>query len=691
MACASGQWLWRCSSQPTFGLRAPSLTAGQAVHQTPAKAGFVEEYGRLCARGIALVLASKVVIRLQPALRRRAAAAFLQRPAGRVSSRCILRAIAEETSEVGASETASADDEAEQIFREAYRTEVERADLIRSQLEAALREKLQDEEADASADGSLKISVEVPPPAGPGSPDGCASWREAYQAAKTQAEQLEEQLKKAKGVANPPPPPPPAFTMQEPPAKAAEAPASKRSSGSSSEEDVFSAGPFGILDASRQDPATFQKLEDLAENTIDDEAALRLIAVPVLGRRRAEGGKAKLPALGRIKASFDTDAFKIAESVDFERVYVLKTTLAPGVSAADALGRARQRLEDDGLAADVELFLQRSKQEGQVLLLVMLKEDLPKDELAWWQWGLCAVLLVLTLLSVNVTTFSVSTLTTAQLKGMDVAALYRVASKTIPTAAAAFGTVAVQEVARRIAASKYGVKLTPPFFVPVWPFPSLGTLGAVSRRLSVAPTEESVLALSVAASFAGYVFSIGVFLIGLSMGPDPDQVVNLNFQVLPLLLKLALKPLSGPNALTDQPDPFQDPLILAVPANPVTIGGIIGIVITSLNLLPVGRLDGGAIAKSAFGNTAAFPYARLFGWVSLAVLTLGTMGPGTVSKDAGMLYLMFGFFAAAFQNGSEVPPKDAVTEPPDAQKALGFLLIAAGVLLTVPGAFFPNV
>ena len=56
--------------------------------------------------------------------------------------------------------------------------------------------------------------------------------------------------------------------------------------------------------------------------------------------------------------------------------------------------------------------------------------------------------------------------------------------------------------------------------------------------------------------------------------------------------------------MTTQPDPFSDPTILAFPANPLLIGGCCGLIITALSLLPIGRLDGGVLARNSLGGLA---------------------------------------------------------------------------------------
>lgn len=566
--------------------------------------------------------------------------------------------------------------DAELMFQQAYEAEAERGRLLQKQVEDALTEKLKD---DGDSTG-MRISVEGAGPMSPTEPGGRATWREAYDAAKARTNKLEEQLKKARGMgaatasAEAPP------VLDEQPVKDVSETASSGTPSSSSSN--FNAGPFEFAVESKSDPQGFKKIEDLAQSTIEDEATLRLIAVPVLGRRR-EGTVESLPPLSQVREVISTDQFVTSEVVEFERVFVFKGAVARSMTPEQSLEALRQNLAAKGWMDKAEVFLQRAKTEGNSVLIVMLKEDLPKNEFAWWQWVLCLIALVATLLSVNVTTFSVTAMSQQQLNSMDIQQASVMLGKTLPTAVSIFATVAAQEVARRIAAAKYEVELTPPFFIPVWPFPSVGCFGAVSRRLGTVPNEEASLAMSTAAGVAGLAVSLGIFLFGLSMGPDPDKVVNLNYQLLPLAFKVLLKPLLGTATVSDQPDPFADPINIAFPANATEIGGIIGLVVVALNLLPIGRLDGGAIIKSIFGSRVG----SVAGFLALGLLLLGSAAP----NEAGLLCITFGFYSLIFQNGSETPPRDALSQPDDGLKVLGIFLLVFGALFSLPGALLPGI
>jgi len=602
-------------------------------------------------------------------LRSRSKAAALARRRRCDRSVCALRA-AEEPAEFKSQEQSSSLSEAEAMFKEAFEAEAERIQLLSNQLEDALVGKLQQD----GDDTGVKIVIETATPLSPLEPGGKATWKEAYQASKTKAEQLEAKLKKTQGLgvpaAAPPPPPPPAETAQ----TTTSTPTSTQSNNSGS--------PFPFLGGVGPiDQQAVLKIEELAQNTIEDENLLRTIAQPILGQKPPEEMTTSLPPASRVRETVGNDMFAIRESIEFSRVYVFKGSISAGAEPGTVLDTLQRRLAESSIGSNSELFLSKTKEEGRSLLVVMLKEDLPSSEFAWWQWILVAFCLLATLLSVNATTFSVATMTLSELQSMDAGNVMNIASKTIPTAISVFSTVASMEAARRAAAAKYNVDLTPPFFMPVWPFPSVGCLGAITRRLSLAPNQEASVVISAAAGMAGLIVSTAILCAGIAMGPDPDKIVNLNFQMVPLLLKLILKPFLGQTTLTDQPDAFADPVSLAFPANGVLIGGIIGLIVTALNLLPIGRLDGGNLIKTVLGGRVG----GLVGFGALFLCLFGSSGP----SEAGLLYVTFLFYALVFQSGSELPPRDGVSELDEGVKLLALLLVIIGALLSIPGSLFP--
>jgi len=170
---------------------------------------------------------------------------------------------------------------------------------------------------------------------------------------------------------------------------------------------------------------------------------------------------------------------------------------------------------------------------------------------------------------------------------------------------------------------------------------------------------------------------------GLALGPDTGGIaVNLNYQLLPVLLKAIMRPFLGTASVTNAADPFADPTSVAFPANPILIGGLVGVVITSLSLMPIGRLDGGVLSRLSLGSAAGA--LGLVGW---AVLLTGSFAP----DDAGALALSFGIATILWNNGTELPPKEGTTDISEGQKAFGIVLLAVGLSLSIPGFLFPSV
>merc|ERR1711933_571343 len=132
---------------------------------------------------------------------------------------------------------------------------------------------------------------------------------------------------------------------------------------------------------------------------------------------------------GQVREAMGRSQFNILEIIDFDRVYIFRCSATRGVPTGDAIVALQRELDGQ----DVEVFVQKARQEGQTIVLAMLKEDLPSSEFAWWQWHLCVVLFFATLVSVNINTLGVTTLSEQQLTGMNADQAFKIAGKTVPT------------------------------------------------------------------------------------------------------------------------------------------------------------------------------------------------------------------------------------------------------------------
>ena len=231
------------------------------------------------------------------------------------------------------------------------------------------------------------------------------------------------------------------------------------------------------------------------------------------------------------------------------------------------------------------------------------------------------------------------------------------------------------ELGHYFTARRHGVSVTPPYFIPA-PF-ALGTFGAFIRIKSLSPDRRATFDLAVAGPLAGLVFAIPALLIGLRQSrivienASPD-VLHTGMQIgssflMVILAKLAL----GASTLEGHQ------LIL----HPLAFAGWLGLLVTALNLLPIGQLDGGHIAHAMFGARRGHAIS-VGGLMTLFALAL-FVWPGL------MMWALVVWFIAGDR---DAPPLNDVTPLNTGRRMLGWLVfvILAAILIPVPHALYPT-
>ncbi|KAF9665913.1 hypothetical protein SADUNF_Sadunf16G0174200 [Salix dunnii] len=222
----------------------------------------------------------------------------------------------------------------------------------------------------------------------------------------------------------------------------------------------------------------------------------------------------------------------------------------------------------------------------------------------------------------------------------------------------------VSEIVTRVTASRYGVKLSPSFLIPSnW----TGCLGVMNNYESLLPNKKALFDIPVARTASAYltslVLAIAAFMTdGSFNGGDNALYIRPQFFYNNPLLSF-IQFVIGPYS-----DDLGNVLPYAVkgvgvPVDPLAFAGLLGMVVTSLNLLPCGRLEGGRIAQAMFGRNTA------------TLLSFGTsllLGIGGLSGS--VLCLAWGLFATFFRGGEEIPAKDEITPLGDDRLAWGFVL-----------------
>jgi len=179
------------------------------------------------------------------------------------------------------------------------------------------------------------------------------------------------------------------------------------------------------------------------------------------------------------------------------------------------------------------------------------------------------------------------------------------------------------EMGHYLACRYYGVSATLPFFIPAPPLFLAGTFGAFIKMKSPIPSRRALFDIGLAGPLAGFVMLLPIALVGiLTLQPAPSPVRSgaIIFNDPPLFRMIAK--VTGRN------------LVDALP-NPYYMAAWIGLLVTSLNLMPVGQLDGGHGTFASFGPRAHKFIGRLAFIIMVAIALLGYFWHGSPS---GFLY-----------------------------------------------------
>jgi membrane-associated protease RseP (regulator of RpoE activity) len=231
--------------------------------------------------------------------------------------------------------------------------------------------------------------------------------------------------------------------------------------------------------------------------------------------------------------------------------------------------------------------------------------------------------------------------------------------ETVPFAAGILAVLVVHEIAHWVIAKRHNVRLSLPFYIPTL---QLGSFGALTRFESVLPNRNVLFDVAFAGPAAGGLLSFGMLLTGLILSHKGSlfQLPSQFFQGSILVGTLARVVLN---------ESLQEPI---VDVNPLVVLGWLGLVITALNLLPAGQLDGGRIVQSIYGRKTA------------SRTTIGTLVLLGLASLVNALALYWAVLILFLQRDLERPCSNELTEPDDARAALGLLALFLMVVTLLP-------
>lgn len=243
-----------------------------------------------------------------------------------------------------------------------------------------------------------------------------------------------------------------------------------------------------------------------------------------------------------------------------------------------------------------------------------------------------------------------------------------------PFVAAIVGVLGIHELGHYVMSRYHGVDASLPYFIPLPTY--IGSMGAVIRMRGRIPSRRALFDIGAAGPLAGLVATVVVTAIGLQLDPLPaqeaaaaaaDGAARVEFNNPPLLRLIA--------ELTGTAGKLEQGLV-----HPVVFGGWVGMLVTLLNLLPVGQLDGGHIVRAMVGRRQE----RLAAAVPGALFMLaGYLVAFREGFDSVGIWAMWGLFAMGLAYaGPATPLRDERLD--NKRLLLGVLTFVLGALCFTP-------
>jgi membrane-associated protease RseP (regulator of RpoE activity) len=241
----------------------------------------------------------------------------------------------------------------------------------------------------------------------------------------------------------------------------------------------------------------------------------------------------------------------------------------------------------------------------------------------------------------------------------------------IPFAGTLISILLAHELSHYFVARRYGSPVSLPYFIPM-PLSLMGTMGAVIVQKAPMRSRKALFDIGVAGPLGGLIVAIPLLIVGLALSnvqPPPASAGGI-VQEGNSLLYLGIKYLIFGRIL---PSNGED-----VWLHPVAFAAWAGLLVTMINLIPVGQLDGGHATYALLGRRAwslgYMAIAAMIGWGGW-LLTRG--------NEAGGFWLMWGFLNMVI-NPRHPPPLNDTTKLDWRRVALGVLVLAIFILTFMP-------
>ncbi|NMG18171.1 site-2 protease family protein [Brasilonema bromeliae] len=354
--------------------------------------------------------------------------------------------------------------------------------------------------------------------------------------------------------------------------------------------------------------------------------------------------------LNMIKGIFGLDTFFSTETIAYQEGAIFKGNLRG--DPEEVHNRLSASLQER-LGDKYSLFLVENT-DGKPVLIVLPSRNDPRP-MTLPQKVFAVVLLV--------GTIATSLETAGLLLNFDFFANPERFREVLPIGAGILTVLIAHEIGHWLLARRHQIRLSLPYFLPAI---QIGSFGAITRFESLLPNRKVLFDIASAGPAAGGIVSLLMLVGGLLLSHKGSlfQLPNEFFSGSILVGTLARVILGSA---------LQSPL---VDIHPLVVIGWLGLVITALNLMPAGQLDGGRIVQAIYGRKIA-GRATIATLIVLALVSL-----------VNPLAMYWAIVIVFLQRDLERPSLNEISEPDDARAALGLLalfLMVATLLPLTPG------
>ncbi len=231
--------------------------------------------------------------------------------------------------------------------------------------------------------------------------------------------------------------------------------------------------------------------------------------------------------------------------------------------------------------------------------------------------------------------------------------------KGLPFSIAIMTVLGAHEAGHYIVAKKHGMHTSLPYFIP---FPNMiGTMGAVIKHKGPIPNRKALFDVGISGPLIGLIVSVIVTIIGLLQPPIAQAPEGMSIELgIPLLFDLITRIV--PNGET-------------MMMHPIAFAGWVGMLVTALNLIPAGQLDGGHVLRAMIGERAK-EVSRVMPFI---LVSLGFYVTYILERD-GFLWVLWGLFLSFFAAAGHPKPLDDDVPLDKGRMALGIITFILGLL-----------